>query len=373
VVRILASPLFRNSKHYPRLLKYVVEQTLAGHGASLKERALGVEVFGRDAHYDTTADPVVRTSACEVRKRIAQYYQEAGRAAEIRIDLPAGSYVPEFHFPEKAAVETAAVETPALPRFRVPRYTVAAGVVVALSAVGLATAGLGSIWEQPKDAAERFWGPVWGKTDSVMLCLGVFRNLRATGDSPTHEEVMWNDRVAFADAITMAKLTGLVEAHGRKFEIRRGSAFTLEDLRKIPAVLIGAFDNPWTLALSNELRFTFETEAATGAKFIRDLRNPAQAAWRVDFHQPYAGLKEDYAIVSRYMDPRTEGMVVVVAGIGKDGTMAAGDFVTGPRYLEALAASAPKNWERKNLQVVIGTDVINGNSGPPHVLATYFW
>jgi len=104
VVRILASPLFRNSKHYPRLLKYVVEQTLAGHGASLKERALGVEVFGRDAHYDTTADPVVRTSACEVRKRIAQYYQEAGRAAEIRIDLPAGSYVPEFHFPEKAAV-----------------------------------------------------------------------------------------------------------------------------------------------------------------------------------------------------------------------------------------------------------------------------
>ena len=59
--RILASPLFRSSKHYPNFLRHVVEQTLAGHAAGLKERSLGMEVFGRDPHYDTNADPVVRT------------------------------------------------------------------------------------------------------------------------------------------------------------------------------------------------------------------------------------------------------------------------------------------------------------------------
>jgi len=73
------------------------------------------------------------------------------------------------------------------------------------------------------------------------------------------------------------------------------------------------------------------------------------------------------------MDPQAERMVVVVAGMGKDGTAAAGEFVTGPRYLETLASAAPQNWERKNLQVVIATRVINGNSGPPRVLTTYFW
>ena len=69
--RLVSSPLFRSSRHYPKLLRYVVEQSLDGRAAQIKERALGIAVFGRDPDYDTNLDPVVRTSACEVRKRIA--------------------------------------------------------------------------------------------------------------------------------------------------------------------------------------------------------------------------------------------------------------------------------------------------------------
>ncbi|MGO9259912.1 MAG: hypothetical protein ACLQU1_26915 [Bryobacteraceae bacterium] len=390
--RILASPLFRSSKHYPNLLKHVVEHTLAGQAAGLKERSLGMEVFGRDPHYDTNADPVVRTSACEVRKRIAQYYHEPGRESEIRIELPAGSYVPEFRFPEARAAELAA--EPALSpilswapspvrlglahgvaqygaRHRVAAAAIAAATVI-LTAGGLAVAGVG----RSKSGVDRFWGPVWNGTDSVLLCLGVFNNPaseKSASADPTHGEVMWSDRVAFADAVTMAKLTGLLQAHGKQYDIRRSSTFTLEDLHKIPAVLIGAFDNPWTMALAKQLRFTFEYDAATGASLIRDRQNPTRVVWRGDFRRPYSQVKEDYAIISRYMDPHTERMAVVVAGMGKDGTAAAGEFVTGPRYLETLASAAPRAWERKNLQVVIATEVINGNAGPPRVLATYFW
>src|SRR5579872_6609278 len=97
--RILANPLFTHSKRYPNLLRYVVERTLDGHPGELKERTLGIEVFGRDPDYDTNLDPVVRTTAAEIRKRLAQYYQEPNHETELRIDLPLGSYAARFHAP----------------------------------------------------------------------------------------------------------------------------------------------------------------------------------------------------------------------------------------------------------------------------------
>src|SRR5580658_8352623 len=96
LTRVLASPHFCNSKRYPALLKYIVENTRAGKSDLLKERTLGVEVFDRPATYDTNADTVVRYTAGEVRKRLQLFYHEEGRHSSIRISLPAGSYVPVF-------------------------------------------------------------------------------------------------------------------------------------------------------------------------------------------------------------------------------------------------------------------------------------
>ena len=93
---ILSSHHFKNSKRYPALLRYVVEKTLDGHSDQLKERTLGIEVFDRPPDYDTNADPVVRFSASEIRKRIAQFYHENDNESGLQIDLPLGSYVPEF-------------------------------------------------------------------------------------------------------------------------------------------------------------------------------------------------------------------------------------------------------------------------------------
>src|SRR5258708_29614357 len=84
------------------MVRYVGEHALSGDSGKLKGRTLGVEVFARDPHYDTNLDPVVRTTAGEIRKRIAQYYHEPGHEGEIRIDLPAGSYLPEFHLSAKS-------------------------------------------------------------------------------------------------------------------------------------------------------------------------------------------------------------------------------------------------------------------------------
>ncbi len=94
--RLLGHPLFTNSKRYPVLLAYAVEQTLLGNAGELKERTIGIEAFGREPSYDVNLDPVVRTTAAEVRKRLIQYYYSPEHAGELVIELHVGSYVPTF-------------------------------------------------------------------------------------------------------------------------------------------------------------------------------------------------------------------------------------------------------------------------------------
>ena len=81
----------------------------------------------------------------------------------------------------------------------------------------------------------------------------------------------------------------------------------------------------------------------------------------------------DYAIVTRLRDPKTEQIALIVAGLGSWGTQAAGEFVTNPNNLKKIEPFAPRNWQQKNLQVVLATDIIRGSSGPPTVLAADFW
>jgi len=385
LARLLASPLFHHSKHYPSFLRYVVNETLEGRAGHLKERALGVEVFGRGADYDTNADPVVRTSACEVRKRIAQYYHETGHEHEIRIDLPPGSYIPEFHFPPAVPRPLKLVDSPA-PKGTVPGMVYdwaqrrRASLIVMAGLAALTGVGWG-VWAQhAPSVTEQFWTPVWGQVDSVMLAVGnppqpVAPPAAATpaDGGPTFRDVMRADNLAFADALTMARIAGVSHEYGRKkLDVRRAATFTLTDFRKGPLILIGAFNNPWTLRLTSELRFYFEHhEDHTG--LIRDRQNPENRSWSHDPGVLYSNVTQDYAIVSRFVDPLTERMVVVVAGMGRDGTLAAGEFVSEPRYLEMLARRAPKHWEKKNLQVVLATDIVRGNTGPPRILDACFW
>ncbi len=78
--RVLACHEFRASKRSQDFLRYVVENTLQGHGDMLKERTIGIEVFGRPTSYDPSDDATVRVKAGEVRKRLGLYYSDQGVA-----------------------------------------------------------------------------------------------------------------------------------------------------------------------------------------------------------------------------------------------------------------------------------------------------
>ena len=105
---MLASQHFKNGKRYPALLSYLVRKSLEGQTDHLKERTLGIEVFGRSPDYDTNADPIIRVTAAEIRKKIAQFYHYKGNDSRLQIDLPFGSYVPEFKSDEAARQRSAA-------------------------------------------------------------------------------------------------------------------------------------------------------------------------------------------------------------------------------------------------------------------------
>src|SRR5216684_8079989 len=111
--KLLLTSHFSASRRYPSFLRFVLQHTLAGESELLKERTLGIELFGRAPDYDTAADPIVRVTAAEIRKRIEQYYQEPGRAGELRFSLPSGSYIPLFSTPSEAA-PLSAVPSPAV-------------------------------------------------------------------------------------------------------------------------------------------------------------------------------------------------------------------------------------------------------------------
>ena len=101
--QVLRSTSFQGSKQCQALLRYLVEKSIGGQDgdASLKERTIGVEVFGRKLDYNTADDAIVRARVGEVRKRLAQYYLgPEGQGSAIEIVISPRVLSAQIHFPD---------------------------------------------------------------------------------------------------------------------------------------------------------------------------------------------------------------------------------------------------------------------------------
>ena len=381
VGRILGSSLFRNSKRLSSLLRYTSDNALKPNVELLKERTLGIEVFGREPTYDTAQDPVVRMTAVEIRKRLAQYYQAPEHEHEIRVDFPPGSYLPEFHPPPPVAapvvepVPDKPVATTSTSRRWFAAAAIAAGALV-IAFVSWRVLGR-------ETYLDRFWQPVLDTSAPVLLCLGDDKTLpdlsntpQASIDGPvtprtTVVDLLRRDTVRYSNALTRSMLTGFLRAKDKEYRVRRTAGTVLQDLRDGPVVLIGLMDNAWTLRLGDQLRFSFAND--DGRYYIRDRQNPTNRRWGYDgLNTPVANVPEAQGIISRVLDPTTGRSVITAAGLFW-GTRAAGECLTEPGCIEEAAKLAPGDWKHKNIQIVVSTKVIGENSGPPHVLSAYLW
>lgn len=369
--RILATPLFQHSKRYPAFLRYIVERAVEGTRDELKERTLGIAVFRRAPDYDTTADPVVRNTASEVRKRLEEYYSEPTRVSEVRISLPVGGYVPEFQRPATAMPLTSAgTKTGASRSLPFRREIVVGSCILA----GLAV--FGAIWITPRPRAIKvFWAPIFKTSAPVLVVTDTLVTLRNKSqlDSADNSLSVRDaiDPGTYVDLIQdSVKLIDFLGANGRRVEYQLARNVTLATLRTRPFILQGAFNNQWTQRAVASFRFYLQLDHDPIVRRIVDRRNPDRRDWSAPMG---SGLTEDYALIARAAEPESGQTMLVIAGLSEKGSAAALEFVTNPKYLDRFAATAPRGWEKRNVELVIKSDIVNGEWGEPRVLAVEIW
>ncbi|MBV9742585.1 MAG: hypothetical protein JO099_02380 [Acidobacteriia bacterium] len=271
---------------------------------------------------------------------------------------------------------------------------------MAAIAAGLAVLIIGGVllaaqWRKP--ALDRFWAPMLDASGGVLFSVAqprtynfrsdarqkemetMIQGMSAADLAASHEMIplnqlipMWDRYLAVGDVTCLLRLVSVFEKRGKPYRIRSETSTSFSDLRERPSVLIGAFDNEWTLRAVGEMRYTFYKDFQ-GLELIHDRDHPENRDWKLVNSWPQWNIANDYALVSRVFDMRTDRMVVVAAGITQFGTAGAGDFLSNPEYFREAVPRLPSGWQRKNLQIVLRVPVVRGAAGRPQVLAVHVW
>ena len=415
---ILESPVFRSSKQCQVLLRYIVDHSLASEDALLRERVIGTAVFGRAPDYDSGNDPVVRARVNEVRKRLAQYYEGHRDNTPVRISIPSGSYRAVFEMAEMRAFESPSQpsngreespaeeppgtavshgaaenpeEVPPIPR--APRWRVWGITAVVTCSLLLATSIVVAKW--PKSELDLLWKPILDSKKTVLLYTGTVgplyrhsadpidgtnsagdRELPATPPSLSQVETQAPNAGVFVpvagylappgDIAADLKIAALMNSYNRNLSLRSGQGLQFADLKGSPTVLIGAYDNYWTVDLARELPFFLDR----GVR-IRE-RGGQHRVW-ASVAGADSAITEDYAIVFRLLDSKTGGPVIAIAGLTTCGTQAAAEFVTDPVQLKKLATIPRDALERKNLEFVLRASLVNCTPASEEIVAIHYW
>jgi hypothetical protein len=388
---ILHSEAFATSKRSSEFLAYVVEQTLLGVQRELKERTIAVAVFGRIPSYDSHDDAIVRIAASEVRKRLGYYYAGSGKESAVRISLPKGGYVPAFdRFDDQGMrgtdlpdVRGAGDSQPGTP-ISVDVVRNEAGirnhrrVLLGSCLVALIVACVAISWYHRSRPAQtfldQFWAPALYPSEPVHLVAAaapVFVAYAAGETLPANlhtEYVATNDQyVGQGDMLASHLLATMLQRMHQSYDVKTSSSVDVRDLPRHTVVLIGYSSTQWE-SISKALRYYIDGERAG---MITDYGHDTE--WYPRHLTKDLHTDEDYAIVSRFLDPATRAMVVLVSGATQYGTEGAAMVVTDPELLKKALHDRPAGWETKNLQLVLHMKVIANTPATPEVVATYYW
>ena len=411
---ILNSASFRSSKQCQALLRYIVANTLAHHEELLRERVIGVQVFGRAPDYDTGNDPIVRSRAAEVRKRLAQHYLHGDSPVPLRIDIPSGSYRATFDLMDalhagaaEPAEDLCVSPSPAQPA---PLRIASGGESTAQSgrrrrlAIWAAPVALlflcaFALWlprrlENPDERAFRqFWAPLVDSRPPVVIYIGANDSYRLStrfldeyrrqrglpntgpeffidlrpGEKIDESDLIPDSRlIGFGDVASAGRVISTLTLLHKSYDLRYGNDISFSDLHASPALLIGGFSNTWTLEVTKNLRYSLER----GDRIV-DRKDPNKV-W-VRKVGADGRTQEDFAVISRLPTSETGDFVLAIGGIDTFSNQAAADFLSDPQRIGALLRTAPANWQNGNLQIVLQTSVVKDVPAAAKVEAVSFW
>jgi hypothetical protein len=406
---LLANPALSQSTRYQQLLKYIVGETLTNNTEVLKERTLGMEVFGRTPDYDTVKDPIVRVSVAALRKRLITYYLAPEHQGEIRIVIPVGTYVPQLIWPgssehkadeipdslaehtheganhpeHPASEEHSGRRTDPRPEVDLPASPIGgilhSGIIL-FSSIGVVIALMLSVFvysrthhpTSPVSSFSTVWAPLAVREHPPLCAIGQSDRMNASDidgapGSKSFETKPDLGLMQYDDTDPLVRIVSHLQTVGSPCRLARSSILSLSDLRQGPDIFIGAFNNAWTLRLTAPLRFHFGNDGQS--LWIEDQQTKTR--WKRGItHQSHM---VDYAIVARYQDNLTNEPTLVVAGLAGGGTIAAGQFVTDPEYISSLEKTIGAKALAGNFELVIETELIDGKPGSPQVVSTYSW
>jgi hypothetical protein len=408
--RVLSHPTFNGSKRCIALLSYLVDRALAGEENGIKERTLGIEVFGRDADYDTNSDPIVRRTANEIRKRLGQcYFEPYGRPA-VRIHMARGSYLLEFEFEGDdgllgpAEMESDPTETESDPtetespekspeplKLNRPWGTHSEATSKSTSKLvrrgwilGIAAAILVSIacllvvrLDALRSPQYKLWKPLLASGDRITVCVSDTAAVPAAdgminSQTPSASPISHGPRedTPFLDTRVAHAISMRLLEFKRQTNLQPSSALTFQDFRQEPTVLVGGTINPWASILLSKLRYTLRIDPITLDKWIQDAQNPSMRDWKINGMPQSLDNFVDYAVITRFFDRDTGQWIMALSGLEAHGTEAAGELVADPAFAKFVPSSVRSTG---NFQIVLRTPVMRGSTGPFEVLTVYTW
>jgi hypothetical protein len=424
---IVEGQAFKGSPRSAQFLDYIIWQSAAGRMADLKERTIGVELFGRTPTYDTGEDAIVRVTASDVRKRLIQHYSGVGNASEFRISLPSGGYVPELvRIPKSGADELGhlaplaenAEDVPgllavplAVPEHRVPlgwKYwmvpvlgaiALAAGIALSIMSHPLHMMTAGRQVQGPNSAP---WASLFDGSRRVLiiasdpnieeiqrishssLSLSDYANQSYMPPGTSNlsasqinfmKEILRGNKISAFDGSIIADLASLMTPGQNHLMVRAARNFRVKDLQTDEnLVFLGSpRSNPWTSVFDPVLDFQFAFNAQTQREFIRNLHPEKSESSE---YIPTAGgfdTGESYAIISVLHNPGYAGRVLILAGASGEGTEAAGNVVADPaRWASVLQpCHLTQDASRQSLQILLHLETLAGSPSTVNTVACH--
>lgn len=358
--RILDSPAFRTSSRSRSFLQHVV--TYSNSPDALKERTLGVTLFGRTPDYDTGADAIVRVKANEVRRRLAEYASQADPERNVRIELQPGSYAPKISTRTLQPLsEPAASSTDTKSDVTVNRHPRSRGYLIV--AVLIAILSL-TCWQALKirathSPARRFLQPFLD-SEKPIICIS----------HPNAYNLLPGGAGRKGDAQEALRLRDRLLHLGRSSRIGVAQDITAEDLSASPMIIVGGPRfNYWTATLTEGLRFAFDL--VNGEPRIYDRLRPTRF-WVTAQNTPPQSV-QGYVVITRLLATGHQKSVLCIAGLRAIDTRTGAQVISDPKTLDKLLKDAPDDWDKKNLQWVVHILALNNAQPQVELRAATYW
>ncbi len=383
--RLLESQPFAGSRRRKALLRYVVEETLAGRGSAIKETNIAVDVFGKNSDFDAQCSSLVRVTGGEVRKRLTQAYS-SGLGEDLRIELPLGGYQPTFHFAAQTvdATEPApahvTIETPGKVLRQGTWTWIAVGVGILVIAAASARALGMLLAPSPLDL---MWRPFLDKDRPVLISMVAPTLLKL---NPLHQNrwlpldgekaipasdlvVLRDSYVGTGGAMGAARFAEQLAIRKQKFDLKFGSDANFADLKNSPTILIGI--SLLTQQLTQGTRFQFQM-VEEGIKVVDSTqKDRVWALPRRNYASPPPG--DGYSLITRLLHSDLGHPILMIAGMDAHNTQAAVEFLTKNDLFRQFAQSAPSDWSTKNFQIVLHNSIYGNSAGSLTIVASEVW